>query len=108
MTSDCIYRDALLKDIEENVVFSGQTPNAEIVGANKVISRIKAAPVADTDLEWISVYERLPVVRCEECNFFSMYALTGNGFCVHEDGLQNPHQKDFCSHAERRVTNGLK
>lgn len=60
MTSDCIYRDALLKDIEENVVFSGQTPNAEIVGANKVISRIKAAPVADTDLEWISVYERLP------------------------------------------------
>ena len=53
MTSDCIYRDTLLKDIEENVVFSGQTPNAEIVGANKVISRIKAAPVADTDLEWI-------------------------------------------------------
>ena len=47
MTSDCIYRDALLKDIEENVVFSGQTPNAEIVGANKVISRIKAASVAD-------------------------------------------------------------
>lgn len=47
MTSDCIYRDTLLKDIEENVVFSGQTPNAEIVGANKVISRIKAAPVAD-------------------------------------------------------------
>lgn len=27
MTSDCIYRDTLLKDIEENVVFSGQTPN---------------------------------------------------------------------------------
>lgn len=52
MTSDCIYRDTLLKDIEENVVFSGQTPNAEIVGANKVISRIKAAPVADTDLQY--------------------------------------------------------
>lgn len=33
MTSDCIYRDTLLKDIEESVVFSGQTPNAEIVGA---------------------------------------------------------------------------
>ena len=47
MMNDCIYRDALLKDIEENVVFSGQTPNAEIVGANKVISRIKAAPIAD-------------------------------------------------------------
>lgn len=25
MTSDRIYRDALLKDTEENVVFSGQT-----------------------------------------------------------------------------------
>lgn len=52
MMSDCIYRDALLQDIEENVVCSGQTPSAEIVGANKVISRIKAAPVADTDLEF--------------------------------------------------------
>lgn len=47
------------------------------------------------------------VVRCEECNFFN-YAHIGNGFCVNEDGLQNPYPKDFCSHAERRVTNGLK
>lgn len=47
MTSNSIDRDVLLKDIEESVVFSGQTPNAEIVGANKVISRIKAAPIAD-------------------------------------------------------------
>lgn len=43
MTSDCIYRDALLKDIEENTVFSGRMPNTEIVGANKVIGRIRAA-----------------------------------------------------------------
>lgn len=47
MMSDCIDRAALLKDIEESVVFSGQTPNAEIVGANKVISRIKSALIAD-------------------------------------------------------------
>ncbi len=60
MMSDCIYRDALLQDIEENVVFSGQTPNAEIVGANKVISRIKAAPVADTVAQWTKVEDGLP------------------------------------------------
>ena len=60
MMSDCIYRDTLLNDIEENVVFSGQTPNAEIVGANKVISRIKAAPVADTVPQWTKVEDGLP------------------------------------------------
>ena len=84
MTSDCIYRDTLLKDIEENVVFSGQTPNAEIVGANKVISRIKAAHIADVAPvvhgQWIAVdssYWRwtpsggVPVAhityRCDRC-----------------------------------------
>ena len=58
--SDCIGRDALLKDIEENVVFSVQTPNAEVVGANKVIRRIKAAPVADTMPKWTKVEDGLP------------------------------------------------
>lgn len=58
--SDCIGRDALLKDIEENVVFSVQTPNAEVVGANKVIRRIQAAPVADTMPKWTKVEDGLP------------------------------------------------
>lgn len=58
--SDCIDRAALLKDIEESVVFSGQTPNAEVVGANKVISRIKAAPVADAATQWTKVEDGLP------------------------------------------------
>ena len=75
-----------------NEVWLGQTSTCRIA---KAINNIPAADVIE-------------VVRCEECNFFNMYALNGNGFCVHEDGLQNPHQKDFCSHAERRVTNGLK
>ena len=68
----------------------------------------RCAWLATEALEKIPAVDVIEVVRCEECNFFSMYALTGNGFCVHEDGLQNPYPKDFCSHAERRVTNGLK
>lgn len=75
-----------------NEVWLGQTSTGRIA---KAINDIPAADVIE-------------VVRCEECNFFNIYALTSDGFCVHEDGLQNPHQKDFCSHAERRVTNGLK
>ena len=72
-------------------VWLGQTSTGRIAKA------INDVPAADV----------IKVVRCEECNFFN-YAHIGNGFCVNEDGLQNPYPKDFCSHAERRVTNGLK
>lgn len=75
-----------------NEVWLGQTSTGRIA---KAINNIPAADVIE-------------VVRCEECNFFNMYALNGNGFCVRQDGLHNPYPKDFCSHAERRVTNGLK
>lgn len=98
--SDCIARDALLKDIEESVVFSGQTPNAEIVGANKVISRIKSAPIADVE----------PVIRCKDCEH-SKELLDydeRNLYCL-VWGREFPKvlPDDFCSHGERK-TNGLK
>lgn len=88
---DLIERGVAMKAAVKEV-WLGQTSTGRIA---KAINDIPAADVIE-------------VVRCEECNFFNMYALTGNGFCVHEDGLQNPHPKDFCSHAERRVRNGLK
>ena len=44
-----IEREALLKDIEESVVFTVRDgrPSAEIRGANKIIDRIKSAPATD-------------------------------------------------------------
>lgn len=48
---DCINREALLQDISESVLFTvregADLPNAEMRGANKVIDRIKSAPVVD-------------------------------------------------------------
>lgn len=88
---DLIERGVAMKSAVKEV-WLGQTSTCRIAKA------INDVPAADV----------IKVVRCEECNFFSMYALTGNGFCVRQDGLHNPYPKDFCSHAERRVTNGLK
>ena len=44
-----IDREALLKDIEESVVFSGRAGHIspEMRGANKITDRIKSAPAAD-------------------------------------------------------------
>lgn len=80
----------------------------DLIERGVAMKAVRCAWLATEALEKIPAVDVIEVVRCEECNFFSMYALTGNGFCVHEDGLQNPYPKDFCSHAERRVTNGLK
>ena len=46
--AEYIEREALLKDIEESVVFSCRTAqSAEMRGANKIIDRIRCAPSAD-------------------------------------------------------------
>ena len=59
--ADLIDRNALLADIAASVVFSGrQSHNAEIVGANKIIERIKAAPTVDA----------VETVRCRDCKYF--------------------------------------
>ena len=60
----------------------------------------------DTDIDEILSYQptidAVAVVRCEKCKFFDTYRFTGNGYCMHEDGLQNPRPMDFCSHGERK------
>lgn len=47
--AEYISREALLQDIEDSVRFTAKTGtiSPEIRGANKVIDRIKCAPVAD-------------------------------------------------------------
>lgn len=96
MTSDCIYRDTLLKDIEESVVFSGQTPNAEIVGANKVISRIKSAPIAEV----------VPVVRCKDCQFWQRHTQVNRDYGKCERfGTVTTRCNDFCSRGIKKTKN---
>lgn len=80
----------------------------DLIERRVAMKAVRCAWLAAEALEKIPAVDAVKVVRCEECNFFSMYALTGNGFCVRQDGLHNPYPKDFCSHAERRVRNGLK
>lgn len=64
--AEYIEREALLKDVSECVIFSGRKGHVspEIIGANKVIDRIKRTPAADASEvmrgEWISVKDRLP------------------------------------------------
>ena len=73
-----IEREALLADIEACVRITSRPdqPSAELRGANKVISRIKAVPAADVVAR--DCYDRLlaendelrkerPVVRCNDC-----------------------------------------
>ena len=56
-----IDREALMKDINETVIFTvrgdAKRPNAEMRGANKVKDRIMSAPAADV----------VEVVRCKDC-----------------------------------------
>lgn len=47
--AEYIEREALLRDIEESVVFTVRSgkPSLEIRGANAITDRIKSAPIAD-------------------------------------------------------------
>ena len=49
--AEYIDREALLKDIEESVVFTVRSgkPSLEIRGANAITDRIKSAPAADVE-----------------------------------------------------------
>lgn len=77
-----IDRKKLLEDISSAVVFTVRPdrPSAELRGANKIMDRIMAAPVADV----------VEVVKCRNCKhlsenrFFCKYyniAIIDNGFC---------------------------
>lgn len=87
-----IGADALLKDIEESVVFTVRTGQnfPEIRGANKIVDRIKSAPIADVQ----------EAVRCKDCKFRD-----GDGYCEGtQNGLIREYTKpdDFCSYGERK------
>lgn len=64
-----IERKTLLETINETVVFTVREgvhlPTSEMRGANKVIDRIKSAPVADV----------VQVIRCENCKHFDKQGL---------------------------------
>lgn len=72
--AEYIDREALLKDIEESVVFTVRSgkPSLEIRGANAITDRIKSAPAADVEEvkhgRWIEqTAPRWKTWYCSEC-----------------------------------------
>ncbi len=87
-----IEREDLLKDIDETVVFTVRKgvylPTAEMRGANKVIDRIKSAPVAD-------VVEKL---QSEKHDLENLVAINKGAMRAYREALENSHDeavKDF-------------
>ena len=90
--ADYIDREALLKDIEESVVFSVRAGHIspEMRGANKITDRIKSAPTADA----------VEVVRCKECYKTIGQSLTGEKLCcVHERAVPDNY---YCASGEKK------
>lgn len=96
--AEYIERNALLEDISESVVHTVRVgyPSPEVRGANKVIDRIKAAPVADVvevkHGEWETVHGVLtpggdPLKRCPYCK---------SRESEHLDGVEHPSRWMFC------------
>ena len=87
-----INREALMEGIGETVLFSvrggTKTPTPEMRGANKVIDRIKSAPVADV----------VEVVRCKDCLYCKPTAVDGINACIRKSEYIKP--ADYCSHGE--------
>lgn len=98
--AEYIERGELLEDIAESVVHTVRVgyPSPEVRGANKVIDRIKSAPVADV----------VEVVRCRDCEYAEAdYGCGGdimNPFqyrCTYEgDSWNRPDH--FCSYGKRK------
>ena len=88
--AEYIDREALIKEIEKGIVFSGRLNSrmlrAELRGANLVVEKVKIAPTADV----------IPVVRCKDC--------VNYGICCHHKeecgGIFD--DDDFCSYGERK------
>ena len=87
-----IEREALLQDIEGSVCFTAKTGtiSPEMRGANKVIDRIKCAPVANV----------APVVRCKDCKW--LYDEMDDYCCRSHRGLVRICENSFCSYGERK------
>ena len=90
--ADYIDREALLKDIEESVVFSVRAGHIspERRGANKITDRIKSALTADA----------VEVVRCKECKFVKLMSDEKTLACIRQSAYKKP--MDFCSYGERK------
>ena len=89
--AEYIDREALLRDIENSVVFSVRNaPSAEMRGAHKITDRIRCAPAADV----------VEVVRCENCKIRSKGVKRAyTVYC--EYFRQMMFKDDFCSFGER-------
>ena len=102
-----ISRNALMRDLSESLIFSVRDGliGEEIRGANKVIDRIKAAPVADV----------VEVVRCKDCRDCIDAHQDGFMYCMRpieaedysETGYCYPLEVrtkiyDFCSYGKRK------
>lgn len=97
--AEYIEREALLKDIEESVVFTVRSgkPSLEIRGANAITDRIKSAPIADVvevrhgkweteevTQEWDKVQRFAHFHNNPNCKFFySDEAPRGHDYCPH-------------------------
>ena len=81
--AEYIEREALLRDIEQSVVYTarGKITSAEMRGAHKIIERIKCAPA----VEPIYIHEPKVLENCER-----------NGYII----PMKPD--DFCSYGERK------
>lgn len=95
-----IEREALIKDIDETVVFTVRDgthlPTSEMRGANKVIDRIKSAPTADV----------VEVVRCCDCEHKQENPDINNTCyltCNLKYGIGGTiDPTDFCSYGKRK------
>lgn len=95
---DYINREALMEDIGQTVLFSvksgAKTPTPEMRGANKVIDRIKSAPVADV----------VEVVRCKDCLYCKPTAKDEIMACIRKSEYIKP--TDYCSYGELKEREG--
>lgn len=81
-----IEREALIKDIGDNVIFTvrggAKLPTAEMRGANKVIDRIKNQPTADVAEvkhgKWIKDRN---CYTCSECGFYYFANNSKSNYC---------------------------
>lgn len=93
MTKEYIEREALFMDLSETLIFSGRPgeASAEVRGANKVISRIKNAPIADV----------VEVVRCGECIHSKERKIKDTVICSKYNAYKNIN--GFCDLGEKKV-----
>lgn len=93
--NEYIDRKQLLQDIEDCVVFSARpekVPTKEMIGARRVVERIKEAPAIDA----------VEVVRCKDCKHWAVLEECGH-YCSHWGNMMTDTlEDDFCSNGERR------